>query len=204
MNCLTSNSWPTNFFAARSSISNLYNDCSFEPDFLNCCEGLQVIAEQSRRVDAKLLVNGGFGHHAGSFFDGVDVGGCLGGAVAQRRRDRLARLDKVAVDDLADVRSHVSRHALKTEMVRQSNERARQLRAFFKIDFSPATMRASSCSASTEAAAKRRISCMRLSERKSAPPWSAEMMLTRSRYLLAVGLRPSMPGNSSLPLVTRL
>ena len=134
MNCLTSNSWPTNFFAARSSISNLYNDCSFEPDFLNCCEGLQVIAEQSRRVDAKLLVNGGFGHHAGSFFDGVDVGGCLGGAVAQRRRDRLARLDKVAVDDLADVRSHVSRHALKTEMVRQSNERARQLRAFFKID----------------------------------------------------------------------
>ena len=36
---------------------------------------------------------------------------------------------------------------------------------------------------------------MRLSERKSAPPWSAEMMLTRSRYLLAVGLRPSMPGS---------
>src|SRR5258707_11554892 len=67
---------------------------------------------------------------------------------------------------------------------------------------SPFTMRASSISACTVVAARRRTSPSLTSEQRSRPPMSATKALTRSRNRRAVAERPSRPGNKSLWLVT--
>ena len=67
---------------------------------------------------------------------------------------------------------------------------------------SPFTMRASSISACTVVAARRRTSPSLTSEQRSRPPMSATKALTRSRKRRAVAERPSRPGNRSLWFVT--
>src|SRR6476659_6827850 len=66
----------------------------------------------------------------------------------------------------------------------------------------PFTMRASSISACTVVAARRRTSPSLTSEQRSRPPMSATKALTRSRKRRAVAERPSRPGNRSLWFVT--
>src|SRR5262249_25925187 len=67
---------------------------------------------------------------------------------------------------------------------------------------SPLTMRASSISACTVVAARRRTSPSLISEQQSRPPMSATKALTRSRKRRAEAERPSRPGNRSLWFVT--
>ena len=67
---------------------------------------------------------------------------------------------------------------------------------------SPFTMRASSISACTVVAARRRTSPSLISEQRSRPPMSATKALTRSRKRRAVADRPSRPGSRSLWFVT--
>src|SRR6476619_7553456 len=67
---------------------------------------------------------------------------------------------------------------------------------------SPFTIRASSISACTVVAARRRTSPSLTSEQRSRPPMSATKALTRSRKRRAVAERPSRPGNRSLWFVT--
>src|SRR5262249_5112699 len=62
--------------------------------------------------------------------------------------------------------------------------------------------RASSISACTVVAARRRTSPSLISEQRSRPPMSATKALTRSRKRRAVAERPSRPGNRSLWFVT--
>ena len=67
---------------------------------------------------------------------------------------------------------------------------------------SPFTMRASSISACTVVAARRRTSPSLTSEQRPRPPMSATKALTRSRKRRAVAERPSRPGNRSTWFVT--
>src|SRR5262249_32349258 len=67
---------------------------------------------------------------------------------------------------------------------------------------SPFTMRASSISACTVVAARRRSSPSLISEQRSRPPMSATKAFTKSRKRRAVAERPSRPGNRSLWFVT--
>jgi hypothetical protein len=68
---------------------------------------------------------------------------------------------------------------------------------------SPEASLASSASACTASAAKRRHSCVRASPMRSAPPWSEASAARMSRYRRAVAERTSIPGSRSLPFETR-
>src|SRR5262249_54243252 len=69
---------------------------------------------------------------------------------------------------------------------------------------SPCARRLSSCSAKQAAAENRLINCRRVSDNRSAPPWSVAIALAMSRYLRATLVRPSTLANKTGALVRRL
>ena len=78
------------------------------------------------------------------------------------------------------------------DALRHSHHSRNQQRMFLNVDLLATGKPASSCSAKHAAAENRRINCRRVSDDRSAPPWSVAIAIAMSRYLRATVVRPSI------------